>query len=64
MKCARFLSLIIAIAMLLPATGLAEELGEMDLYAPEIYDGEFAEETPAEPVTEPEEENKETEENA
>ena len=36
--------------MLLPATGLAEELGEMDLYAPEIYDGEFAEETPAERI--------------
>ena len=52
MKHMRFLSLMVMIAMLLPTAGLAEELGEMDLYAPEIYQGEYVEEepTPAEPT--------------
>ena len=37
MKHMRFLSLAIVIAMLLSPVSLAEELGEVDLYAPEVY---------------------------
>ena len=37
MKYMRFLSMAIAIIMLLTSASFAEELGEMDLYAPEIY---------------------------
>ena len=42
MKLMRVLSMAIIIAMLLPAVSVAEELGEMDLYAPEVDDGEYA----------------------
>ena len=48
----RFLSLMIAAALLLSAVGVAEELGEMDLYDESIYIGENAVEAPA---VEPEE---------
>ena len=47
MKFKRYLSLAIILAMLLSTAGLAEEMGEVDLYAPEIYDGESAVEAPA-----------------
>ena len=49
MKRLRCLSLVTAVALLLSAVGVAEELGEMDLYAEEIYVGEYAEEAPAAP---------------
>ena len=52
MKRLRFLSLMIAAALLLSAVGVAEELGEMDLYDESIYIGENAVEAPA---VEPEE---------
>ena len=51
MKHMRFLSLAIVIAMLLSAASLAEELGEVDLYAPEVYEGEYAVEAPAAEAT-------------
>ena len=49
MKRLRCLSLVTAVALLLSAVGVAEELGEIDLYAEEIYVGEYAEEAPAAP---------------
>ena len=55
MKYMRFLSMAIAIIMLLTSASFAEELGEMDLYAPEIYIGECEVEAPMEEVTVPEE---------
>ena len=51
MKHMRFLSLAIVIAMLISAASLAEELGEVDLYAPEVYEGEYAVEAPAAEAT-------------
>ncbi len=47
----RFLSLTIVIALLLSSAGLAEELGEMDLYAPEISTEECAVEAPTAETT-------------
>ena len=41
------LALVLALTLLLPVTGFAEELGEFDLYAPEVYTGEQAVEAPA-----------------
>ena len=55
MKYMRFLSMAIAVIMLLTSASFAEELGEMDLYAPEIYIGECEVEAPMEEVTTPEE---------
>ncbi len=48
------LALVLALILLLPTIAFAEELGEMDLYAPEVYLGEQALEAPApvEPVVE------------
>ena len=48
MKRLRVLSLVMAAALLLSAAGVAEELGEMDLYDEAIHIGEEAVEAPAE----------------
>ena len=48
MKHMRILAVAILIAMLLPVASVAEELGEVDLYAPEVYDGECGVEAPLE----------------
>ena len=47
MRHLRFLALTLTLALLLTPLSLAEELGEMDLYAPEVYGGEVVEEAPA-----------------
>ena len=41
------LALVLALTLLLPTFAFAEELGEFELYAPEVYTGEQAVEAPA-----------------
>ncbi len=43
----KVIALIMVLALFVPAISSAEELGEVDLYAPEVYDGTVAEEAQA-----------------